>query len=347
MAGRARIHYRRLSRENGYFPDFTLSDRIATALNTPMQDGSLVRQRAAHRLADVPGQPDFKRALNNFSIDEDEVFGTTCLFAPGKQQALLKLLEESKDELTLQQFIDAFEIAESPAPAGCEFLSGLTYWLAKGDHFYQIQHVSLQSGAMEDYLTWLLREKTSAIAPGHRVILQSVFDQSQMGDEDLKFIQIGGVVPDTLQVAPGKDEPAVQFVEIDERKSIGDEIVGFAKGKNILEELFGEMEAKAILEAVPAEAALEVSVNIGYRSRKRKFTRKFMSDLATNLRNLPDGEVTVRGKNGVAVGQDARIFQDMPVKRLSNTSSLFDLDHVREQMQEVHRRFLLDGKIEE
>ena len=122
-------------------------------------------------------------------------------------------------------------------------------------------------------------------------------------------------------------------------------LLGFVKGKEILQQLYGEVKAQQLIDAVPPEAALEVSVNIGYRAKKRKLKKAFMAELAAGLRNLPDGEVTVRGKNGVAKGADARLFQDMGIRRVSQASSLLVLDHARDQMLEVHRRFLHDGKI--
>lgn len=342
-----RIHYRRLSRHDDNFPAATLSDRISAALNAAAPDGTLIKNKVRHRLSEVPGQPGYQRALNNYDIGNNYVFGTTCLFAPGQMQALLRLdIDEAQPGLA--EVLEAYEIAESAAPAGHEYLHGLSYWLALDDHFYQIQHATLQVGAMENYLTWLLQEKSGVLQAAEYVELQAVFDQAQLGDDEPTFIQVGGIVPETIRAEAPRPAPAIapEVVEVEEREHLGGGMLGWAKGKEILEDLYGEMRAQQLLDAVPDEAALEVSVNIGFRSKKRKLQKAFMRELAQGLRNLPDGEVTVRTKNGTSKGQDARLFLDMGVQRISDRSSLLRLDHARDQMLEVHRRLLHDGKIE-
>ena len=80
----------------------------------------------------------------------------------------------------------------------------------------------------------------------------------------------------------------------------------------MLESLFGEVGAGSILGDVPAGAALDVTVNIGYRSKRRRIDRSMLSDIGTRVRNLGDGEVKIRGRNGSAHGDDARLHMKMP-----------------------------------
>lgn len=340
-----RIHYRRLTRE--HFPAQSLSNRITAALNTDGGDGHLIRSKVRHRIVEAPGHPDYQRALNNYEVAPDFVFGTTCLFAPGQLQALLRL-EPDEEQPDLAAVLEAFEIAEQAAPRGHEYLHGLTYWLATGDHFYQIQAAALQVGAMEQYLTWLLRDKAAAIGPAHHVELQAVFDIAQLGDDEPSFIQVGGIVPETLraEAVVAKAEPAAEIVDVEEKERLGGGLLGWAMSREILDDLYGPIKAQELIDAVPDEASLEVMVSIGYRAKKRKLQKAFMRDLAAGLRNLPDGEVTVRTKSGTAKGADARVFMDMNIQRLPGASSLLVLEDVRDQMLEVHRRLLHDGKIE-
>ncbi len=341
-----RVHYRRLSREPGVFPNVTLSYALNAALETVAPDGAKFKDRAIHRIEDVEGQSGYKRMLNNVVASPECVFGTTCLFSPGEMQALVKILEE-RPHATLAEVLRAYEIAEQQAPAGYEYVHGLSYWLAIQDHFYQIQHVSLQSGAMEKHLIWLLR-KAGIIVGNQKVVLQSEFDQTLLGDDDLKFIQVGGLVPETMRAPDNSVESVAPVLtgEIQKRQKVGDKTFGFAAARGILDQLFGPMRTLEMLDRVPPEAALEVSVNIGFRATKRKLSTAFMKDLAVGLRNLPDGEVTVIGKHGRATGADARLYYDIPINRVSEKSGLLVLEHAKEQMQEVHRRLLQDGKIQ-
>lgn len=339
-----RIHYRRLAREGDSFPVETLSNRIAAALEADGGDGTQLKSSVQHRISEVPTQPGYQRALNNFAVTADYVFGTTCLFAPGQMQALLKLTgDEAQPELAA--VLEAYEIAEQAAPAGHEYLHGLNYWLAIGDHFYQIQSTALQVGAMEQYLTWLLATKARVIGAAQFVQLQAVFDQEQLADDEPSFIQVGGIVPETIRAeAPQPDAPA-EIVEVEEREKLGGGALGWTKGREILNDLYGAIKAQELIDAVPDEASLEVLVSIGYRAKKRKLQKTFMKDLASGLRNLPDGEVTVRTKSGTAKGADARLFQDMGITKVGGASGLLVLEDARDQMLEVHRRFLHDGKI--
>ena len=50
-----------------------------------------------------------------------------------------------------------------------------------GDHCYILQHARVRTKALEDYLTWLLRDATTTI--GGNVTLQATFDVASVGDD--------------------------------------------------------------------------------------------------------------------------------------------------------------------
>ena len=140
--------------------------------------------------------------------------------------------------------------------------------------------------------------------------------------------------------------PRERIVEVDAKETIGDKLAKtFQSAWNILVDLLGDVEARKIVEFMPPEAALEVTVNIAYRAKKRKFEKEFMHNLAAGLRNIPDGEIRVRGKDGEIKGEDARLSYEMNVRKIRPESSLLDPEDALTQMKEVHRRFLHDGRI--
>lgn len=342
---RCRVHYRRLRRDADQFPTTELSVAVASALATEAEGGQ-IGTLPAQRVAEVPGAPEYRRLLLHSHVEAGNTFGTLCLFAPGQQQAFLQLAEAAEHG-GLEEALRQWEIRERAAPRGHEYLHGMSYFLAIGDHFYQVQHVALQAKAAEEYLTWLLRDRTRTIPADKYVELKSVFDRAQVGG-DLTSIEIGGLVPETVVPEPMRarrphEEGAVEVLE---RESLGERSAQtFDKSKRILQELLGEVETDRIIESMPAEAALEVRVNIGYRARKTKLRKEVMQNLEAGLRNIPDGEIRARGPGGVIKGDDARLSMDMGIKLLSETSSLLDLEHVRDRMLEVHRRFLDDDKL--
>lgn len=341
---RCRVHYRRLRRDADQFPELSLSDAIAKALKTSIS-GTEVGSNPSLRVTEMPGAPEYRRLLLHSHIEKGNTFGTLCLFAPGQQQAFLQLAEAA-DHGDLEEALRQWEIKERSAPQGHEYLHGLSYFLAIDDHFYQVQHVALQAKAAEEYLTWLLRDRTSTVSKNNYVELKSVFDRAQVGS-DLTSIEIGGLVPETVHPTDYYDKgPDQEAEEVIERETVGERAAAtFDKSKRILQELLGTVETDRIIDAMPDQAALEVRVNIGYRARKTKLRKEVMQNLEAGLRNIPDGEIRAKGPGGVIKGEDARLSLDMGMKLLSETSSLLDLEHVRERMLEVHRRFLDDDKL--
>lgn len=343
---RCKIHYRKLRRDNSQFPTETLSQKISEALKVK-KISVLIGDDVALRVADVPRAEGYKRLFNDCFDRESFVFGDICLFSPGQMQALLKLTADG-EQPTLAEVMHAMEIAERKAPDGHEYLHGIAYWLAIGDHFYQIQHTSLQSKAMEEYLTWLLREQANVISSNHYVELVSEFDRAQVGDDlgGISSIEVGGFVPETVFEAPATVLTSPKMSEIEVTETIVPKVMApWQKAKDIMLTLFGPVETAKMIESIPSQAALEVTVNIGYRSTKRKISKEFMGNIAAGLRNAPEGELRIRGKNGLIQGDDARLSMDMGIKKMSETSGLLDLEHALQQMLEVHRRFLHDGKI--
>lgn len=345
---RVKIHYRKLRRDNKQFPDgTTLRDAIVAAMDAKLANGSRVKQRVSNRLALVPGQEGAQRLLNNYHSADDYAFGTVCLFSPGQLQALLKPTGADQTEISADA-LEQWDIEERAAPTGNEYLHAICYWYATGDHFYLIQHTSLQAKALEEYLTWLLRDQSGTIGGKFCVELKAEFDRDQVGDlSEVKAIEVGGLVPETVhEPAAPPPEPGQKIVEVEGRETIADQLkASFAKGRQILNDLLGEVEAQKIIDSMPADAALDVTVNIGYRAKKRKLQKEFMRNLESGLRNIPDGEIKVRDKYGEIKGDDARLSADMSVKKVNDNSSLLDLENVREQMAEVHRRFVHDSKI--
>lgn len=196
---RVKIHYRKLDRSVSQFPQKTLSTAIGEALSSQIE-GHTIRDSVELRISDVVNAEGFQRVANNVFPSQDHVFGNICLFAPGQMQAFLKI-RDSEEHVSLDQVMrDAWSISENKAPLGHEYLQAMSYWMAIGDHFYQIQHTSLQARALEEYLTWLLRERTGVILPEHQVKLQFEFDRRQVGGNlgDIKEIEVGGLVPETM-----------------------------------------------------------------------------------------------------------------------------------------------------
>ena len=288
------------------------------------------------RVESVVTDPPQSRLINNVHTDRLSTFGTLCLYAQRQMQAMIATNSGSPTA--------DVAISDAPAPAGRDFLHGIAYWLLVGDHCYVVQHPRVTSKSLEAYLTWLL-QKSSIFDNSQTIVLRSEFDIAAIGGDldDVTSIEVGGLVPETVS----DDFPQKSEREVEERRLLSEIKPTLSKAREVLEGLFGELRASQIIGGVPADAALDVTVNIGYRSKRRRVDRTVLKDIGTHLRNLGDGDVKIRGPNGTTHGDDARLHMKMPFRLEHPNGSLLDLIHARDQLQKVHERFLEDGKIDD
>ena len=324
----ATVHYRRLAAE-GDLPA-SLVDAITNALAT-VANGVQYRDDWQQRVEIMPTDPPQSRFMNNVHTDGPTAFGTLCAYTEAQMQALIDTSASAPN----------VNISDARPPQGNDYLHGIAYWLVIGDHCYIVQHPRVTSKTLEDYLTWLLR-KTSAIEDTHAIVLRSEFDIAAVGGDpdDVVDIEVGGLVPDTVV---GTDRMTER--EIEERRSLEEIKPPFSAAKRVIESVFGELGASRIMDDVPPGAALDVTVNIGYRSKRRSIDRSNLRNIGTQVRNLADGDVKIRGRNGTTHGNDARLHMKMPFKLIRENGSLLDLEDARSQLRKVHERFLEDGKI--
>ena len=329
----ATVHYRKLVRSANVFANGqTLSKSVQAALNRSDSSGSNYLNNWRIRVTQSPSNKSQHRFINNLHLDSISTFGILCAFTPGDMQALI----EANTPISASAPIN-----ESKAPTNNEYINGIAYWLIVDDHVYIVQHSAVRTKALEEYLTWLLRDETQMIGQADTIVLQSAFDISSLGEdlENVKSVEIGGITPETVRNGDVRD--------IEERKSIVQNRPLLSRAPEVLSAFLGDLRAKEIIDSVPPEGYLDLLLSVGYRiKRRRKMDTSFMSKLATDFRNLDDGEVKIRSKDGIICGDEARLHENMPFKIMRPYGILFDLDDVRKKMGRVHQRFLEDGKID-
>src|SRR5690606_35257797 len=90
--------------------------------------------------------------------------------------------------------VPMLNVEQAPPPVGKEYVHSMMYWMAVGSHVLMIQSQSLGGKQLEEYLTWLLKDRTAAIGPTGQVLLQAQFDVDEAGGnlDDISEIIIGG-----------------------------------------------------------------------------------------------------------------------------------------------------------
>jgi len=325
------VHYRRLEDSVGAFGDDSLESKIRDAIAEDVGDGPLSAQWI-RRAWQVPPDNSDTLFMNIFHDDEVSFFGDLTVYTHGYMQALIR---NDPDTAMLP-------IEQQPPPEGSEYVHSMMYWMAIGNHLLTIQSRSLTTAHLEKYLTWLLKDRTGQIANNGQVILATKFDSDDVGGdlEDVREIIVGGTaaiqaVADQVPTEPERVSEVDQHVDVGARKPWGERAVGVLRAV-----MSNEADVQELLESIPEEADLDVSVHIGYKTKKRRVTRAPMQQA---LRNLPEGEITAIGKHGKLTGQDIRL--SYPVRVQTNGSLLVPED-VRAKLRSAYDYFVENGKIE-
>jgi hypothetical protein len=325
------VHYRRLEDVTGAFGKQTFEAAVRKAMNHQIEGGKVADHWQRRAWLVPPGSED--TLLMNIKQDGGSYyFGDLTHYTKGYLQTLLA---EEADAPSLA-------VEQQPPPKGKEYVHSMMYWLVIKNHLLMIQSRSLGSKQLEEYLTWLLKDRTTAIGPTGQVILQARFDVGQVGGDldDIKEIIVGGTAsPAAVALEEAKEADALP-TEVEQRREIATRKSWGERAWDVLRAAMNnEADVRKLMESIPKGADLDVSVHIGYKAKK-KVSRVPMQHA---LRNLPEGEITAIGPNGKQTGKDIRLSH--PARIIKN-GSLLDPEDVIRALREAHQFFVDNGKID-
>lgn len=363
------VHYRRLDRERAKFPDdITFAEALRRALRR-QHDGVRLQDDVARRVQDtIPGKSGDIRCWNNINAAHGAIFGTLCLYRPTELQAVIQARN-------IRDQVDAFPLDQVGDTNGRDFLRAIAYWMAIEDHFYLIQSPSLQTGAVENYFSWLLTA-VRILDEEQSVLMSVALDSEAVGGDldDLTSVNFGGTVelPASEDAGGGQAKHGVGAVDIRpdlegevQRRRVGKRPV-IGNGWDLLHQVIHDHRSLEEIEnayrdlcAQDPNATLDAELEFYVRIRRHRdenskaAKQRALRAITSGLRDMPDGSVTAKGKDGIVNGQEIRL--KMP--RLINLapapkgaerdarSALLDLDHAFQEMHIVHKRLTEDGKI--
>lgn len=336
------IHYRKFNRA-ATIPK-TLEQLVRGAMNTTV-DGDKIKSRYLARVNEMGNDNYFINTYSDGSGGVPLVFGDILHFTKGHLQALCRTADDQAAAVPVQQM---------KAPEQSEYVHSQMFWMIKGDHAFVVQSMSLRTAEFEQYLDWLLKEKTKQLVGSHSIILDARFDEDVVGGDlsDIQEIIVGGVAsvpatkPDDEQVTE-----VTQHGKIDTGRS-----TGWATARDILRVLLGgDASVASLMKAVPPDAELNVQVHIGYQTKKRKVDRAALQQLETGLRNLPDSQLQVKARGAqMAVDGTIRLHHNASIRLIKTQDgdkqiigSLLDPADVLRAMVEAYTNFVANGKIQE
>lgn len=331
------IHYRRLEDVTGAFGTRSLHTALRAALKHEV-DGQQLGEHWRRRAWTVPPSDEDTYLMNLHNDHREYFFGDLTHYTKGYHQALLA---QASDAPMVQ-------VEQLPPPRGKEYIHSMMYWMAIKSHLFMIQSRSLGSKHIEEYLTWLLKERTGTIGNTGQVILKAKFDADDVGGDldDIQEIVVGGRAPAATEVAPSASTGVLttvpSFAETDEYHKLGTRKPLWTRALDVLRAVMSnEADVQKFIRDVPPEAELDVSVHIGYKSRTRRPVSR--APMQTALRNLPEGEITARGPGGRMTGKDIRLSYKASVIKNGN---LLDIDDAVRALREAHAFLVNNGKIE-
>lgn len=337
------VHYRRFDAGLADLKGATLEGLCRSALDMSDISKMTLWERPQHRLFDIGGGDGRKIFLNKVADLSSAVFGEMCLAQTHDLQALLKL-EPSKVQLSEITTAVVYNLDEREAPSGSQFIRGMAYWLAIGNHVFFVKTNSMTSDLLHSYLDWLLKSCTSVVAANIDFLLQAEFDKTQAAGDigEIRSLRMSGKASPAMSVStPMADGQK----EVKTSRKIADRFVQFGQAVPVVEALFGKSKADSLVESLGPNEYLAVDATVKVRGRRTEESRAKFQNIANDLAEMSDAKVQIEGKDGRVSDGDAILRTRMPFSLLHEGSNLLEFDNVADQLQEVYSRFVKDGKI--
>ena len=335
------VHYRRFEAGATALKGKTLENLCRDALNT--NDGSsTLWARPQDRVFDVGDSDKRQIFLNKVADLSSAVFGEMCLVQTRDLQALLNM---NPSEVKLSELTTAtvYDLDEREAPKGSQFIRGLAYWLAIGNHVLFVKTHSMTAELVQLYLDWLLKSRGKVVDPALTFVLNAEFDKTATAGDigEIRNLRVAGKsAPQVINI-----EGETEKREVKTSRRVADKFAEMQQAVPIVRALFGPMKANSLIESLGPEEYLAVEASVKVRGRRTEESRKKFQAIANDLADESDARVQIEGKDGQIRDGDAILRTRMPFHLPHEGSNLLEFDNVADQLQEVYARFVKDGKI--
>ena len=275
------------------------------------------------------------------------MFGEVCASNERDLQALLRSTAKTQ-KLTARAETSYYDLEEATAPSGTQFIRGLAYWLAIGNHLFFITLQACTARQLIDYLTWLIG---TSMPPGAASVESSHFeielDKSVIGAENIgsiRKLKIGGNSPLGVAV-PQEVQPSTTRRRTYTRKTQSTH-ASHDKALEIVRAALGPTSAKRLVDGLGPEEYITAEAEIKIRGTKTEATMQNVRAVANEIADLTDAHVEIEGSSGKIKDGDAILRTKMPFDAPNEGGTLLDFNNVADQIQEVYKRFVNDKKID-
>ena len=335
------VHYRRFEADAAALKGKTLENLCRETLNTS-NGSSALWARPEDRVFDVGDGDGRKIFLNKVADLSSAVFGEMCLAQAKDLQALLNM-KPSEVKLSDLTTATVYDLDEREAPQGSQFVRGLAYWLAIGNHVLFVKTHSMTPELVRLYLDWLLKSRGAVVDPALSFALNAEFDKTATAGDigEIRNLRVAGKSAPQVINIEGETETRV----VKTSRSVADKFAQMQQAVPIVKALFGDKKAESLIESLGPEEYLAVEASVKVRGRRTEESRKKFQAIANDLADESDAQVQIEGKDGQIRDGDAILRTRMPFHLPHEGSNLLEFDNVADQLQEVYARFVKDGKI--
>lgn len=335
------VHYRRFETPATISKGKSLETLCREALNT-QSEGIKLWSRPEARVFDVDDNEGRKIFLNKVADLSSAVFGEMCLAQAKDLQALLNM-EPSEVRLSDLTTATVYDLGEREAPKGSQFVRGLAYWLAVGNHVLFVKTHSMTPDLVRSYFDWLLKVRGAVIDPSIPFALNAEFDRTATADDigEIRNLRVSGKsAPQVISF-----EGAAEKREVKTSRRVADKFAQMQQAVPLVKALFGDKQAQSLIESLGPDEYLAVEASVKVRGRRTEESRQKFQAIANDLADESDAKVQIEGRDGQIRDGDAILRTRMPFHLPHEGSNLLEFDNVADQLQEVYARFVKDGKI--
>lgn len=338
------VHYRKFDPGQSDLQGATLESLCRSALSNVDSSTLSLWERPQDRLFNLGSTDGRQIFLNKIADLSSAIFGEMCLVQSSDLQALLEL-KVSTVKLSDITTAQIYNLDERSAPKGSQFVRGMAYWLAIGNHVFFVKNHLMTPDLIHSYLSWLLKSQTTVVPSNVDFVLQAEFDKTQVAGDigDIRSLRVSG------KSAPQRIMPQVEGDDasrvVKTARTVADKFVEFGQAFPVVEALLGKAKADSLVSSLGPEEYLSVDAAVKVRGRRTEASKAKLRNIANDIADMSDAKVQIEGKDGTVSDGDAILRTRMPFDLPHEGSNLLEFDNVADQLQEVYGRFVKDGKI--
>jgi len=330
------IHYRKVSEVPN--ASNVLEAAIKAALAKVDETGQALWLRADDRIMEIADHADGERLLFNTPADvEQGVAGELCLYRQGAVQPVLAF-EASTVQTSNLSVAQIYRLIEQEAPEKREFITGVCYWLVIGNHVLFVTLRGFPKDYVRDFFGWLVAG--SVATP---LKLTAELDPAEIAGN------LGRISKFVVRGASGQPkfavEPANKEAQAKVRKGRG--AVRWDKVEDAIALTIGDDGLARLKDGMSDKNRLFAETEWGVMGPRTKKLKETLSNLASEVANATDGDVSVMAHDGEIKDGSAILKLRLPFDVEGDGHYLLDFAHTVNQLVEAYRRFATDGKLSE